>query len=340
MLLKHSKAGSKVPLMTFVSSLNDVLRSGGDFTLVRRLWGYFLASLGCRKPEFTLQWSRSETVVSDFFLTIGTFRTLHSALVLFCLIVRYVSAWPFTDGFVISWCLFQSVLCQGRVPRRLRIIFKSIVRFREYSLQYEKDVDFERCFVLFWEENYLKKVCVGRESLTQTIPKPELLPLARIICSLESKRLLLVIVGGSPSLARVLADTRNDGRVFVAYQPFDSEMLIRCFQQAYQDVFSMVKLTTLVEYTIHRLKTAVYEDWMEERATLCKSVCQGFVDFAELRRVLSGLAGLWSSIRPFVRCTGIPETKDEAESVSHGLVCVYTFCGKLVRCVFVVMFCV
>ena len=52
--------------MTLVSSLSDVLRSGGDFTLVRRLWGYFLASLGGRDPEFTLQWSRSETVVSTF----------------------------------------------------------------------------------------------------------------------------------------------------------------------------------------------------------------------------------------------------------------------------------
>ena len=52
--------------MTLVSSLSDVLRKGGDFTLVRRLWGYSLASLGGRDPEFTLQWSRSEVVVSTF----------------------------------------------------------------------------------------------------------------------------------------------------------------------------------------------------------------------------------------------------------------------------------
>ena len=52
MLPKHSKAGSKFPLMTIVSSLNDVFRSGGDFTLLRRLWGYFLASLCGGRPEF------------------------------------------------------------------------------------------------------------------------------------------------------------------------------------------------------------------------------------------------------------------------------------------------
>ena len=66
LLPKHSKASPKVPLMTLVSSLNDVLRSGGVFTLVRRLWGYFLASLGGREPEFTFQRSRSETVLSIF----------------------------------------------------------------------------------------------------------------------------------------------------------------------------------------------------------------------------------------------------------------------------------
>ena len=206
-------------------------------------------------------------------------------------------------------------------------MFKSIVRFREYSLQYEKEPEFERCFALFWEDNHLKKVCVGRKSLTQPVLKPELLPLAQVVCSLESKRLPLSIVGGSTSLARVLRDTRNDGRVFKGYQPFASEMLIRCIRQAYQDVFSMVEMTTLVEYTIHRLKKAVYEDWMEERTTLCKSVRQGFVDFADLRLVLSGLAEFWPSIRPFIRCTGNPEAEDKAERVSHDLFCVYIIGG-------------
>ena len=137
-------------------------------------------------------------------------------------------------------------------------------------------------------------VCVGRESVTQTIPKPELLPLARIVCSLEAKRFPLAKDGGSSSLARVLGDTPDDGRVFVAYQPFDSEMLIPCIRQAYQDIFSMVEVTV----------------WW-----------------------------LWSSIRPFIRCTGNPEAKDTAERVSHGLVFVYAICGKLVRCIFDVIFC-
>ena len=68
LLPKHSRVGSKVPFMTLVSCFCDWLRSGGDFFLVRRLWGHFLATLGEREPEFTLKWSRSETAVSMMFL--------------------------------------------------------------------------------------------------------------------------------------------------------------------------------------------------------------------------------------------------------------------------------
>ena len=218
-------------------------------------------------------------------------------------------------------------------------MFKNIRQLREYYLQYEKDAEIERCFVLFWEENQLKKVCVGSESLTQKVPKPELLPLAHIVCSLESKKLPLAMVGGSPALARVLGDTRDDGRVFVSYQPFNSEMLIRCIRQAYQDVFSMVEVTSIVEYTILRLEAAVYEDWMEERTILCKSVRQGFVDFMDLRCVLSDLADLWASIRPFIQCTGNPEAKGMAEKVSPYFVFMCVICSNFVRCGFVVMIC-
>ena len=64
LLPKHAKVDSKVPFITLVSCFCDWLRSGGDFSLVQRLWGYFLATLGEREPEFTLKWSRSETAVS------------------------------------------------------------------------------------------------------------------------------------------------------------------------------------------------------------------------------------------------------------------------------------
>ena len=52
-----------MPFMTLVSCVCDLLRSGGDFALLRRLWNHFCSSLGDREPEYQLGWSRSETVV-------------------------------------------------------------------------------------------------------------------------------------------------------------------------------------------------------------------------------------------------------------------------------------
>ena len=54
--------------MTLVGCLCELLRSGGDFILLRRLWGHFFASLTEeQEPQFALNCSRSETVVSSRF---------------------------------------------------------------------------------------------------------------------------------------------------------------------------------------------------------------------------------------------------------------------------------
>ena len=59
LVAKHSR----VQFMTFVGCLGELLRSGGDFSPLRRLWGHFCSSLGDRRTEFVLNWSRSETEV-------------------------------------------------------------------------------------------------------------------------------------------------------------------------------------------------------------------------------------------------------------------------------------
>ena len=68
---KYCKVKSRVPFMTLVSCFCDLLRSGGDLTLLRRMWGHFCASLDDRKPEYSMQWNRSETVVSIIWLCSG-----------------------------------------------------------------------------------------------------------------------------------------------------------------------------------------------------------------------------------------------------------------------------
>ena len=86
------------------------------------------------------------------------------------------------------------------------------------------------------------------------MPIPKLVPLARIVCSLESERLPLTLRGGCPSLLRVLEDSRTDDRRFIVYEQFGPEGFLQCVRQAHQDVFGMVEVSTLMEYTVHRMK--------------------------------------------------------------------------------------
>ena len=212
------------------------------------------------------------------------------------------------------------MLCQGIVPRVMRAMLRGISSFREYSVQFEKDTFEERCFVLFWEDELLKKVCIGSESLEQPVPYSEVTPLSRFICCLEGEKMPLSILGVSPSLLRVLSDNRKDSRRFIVYQPFVVETILQCIRQSYQDVFGMVEITTVVDYTLQRLKSALYEEWTESKVVLRRCVRQGFVEFKDLRALLTDLIDLWSSIRPYIRCTGNPEAKGSSDRVSFVIV--------------------
>ena len=63
-LPKHSRPDSKVPLMTMISSLMELLQSGGSYTLLRRLWGHFRATLSEQDPVYEILWDKAETLVS------------------------------------------------------------------------------------------------------------------------------------------------------------------------------------------------------------------------------------------------------------------------------------
>ena len=166
------------------------------------------------------------------------------------------------------------------------------------------------------------------------MPKSELVPLAQFVHSVQNARLPLCISGADPVLLRVIEDNRTDGKRFVMHQQFSEEVVLQCVRQAHQDVFGMVEV--LVDYVILRLKSAVYEDWTDGKVLLRKAIRQGFVAFQDLREVLTDLVDLWPSIRLFVRCTGLPHVKDEADSVS--LLHNFCFCGGFFRVVLLVIY--
>ena len=149
----------------------------------------------------------------------------------------------------------------------------------EYALQFEKDSRVWYCFIIYWDEDKVKKVCVDVQSLDEELPNAELKPVARVFFGLEFGRLPMVVRGASPSLMRVLGDTREDSRRFVVYQRFTEEVFLECFQRAHQDIFGMVEIVTLVEFIIQRMKSSVYEDWTEGKPLLRKCIRNGHVNF-------------------------------------------------------------
>ena len=111
------------------------------------------------------------------------------------------------------------------------------------------------------EGKHLKKVCVDVDSVDGVIPDVELVPLTRGIGSIAEQRMRVCVRGCSPYSLRVLADSREDSRGFVAYEEFSCETFLRCFRRAFKDVFGMLETTTLLDSLAQRLETAVHEDW-------------------------------------------------------------------------------
>ena len=70
LLLSCTRVDSSVPLLTMVNCLIELLRSGGDYLLLRKLWGHFRATLASENPLYKLAWNRGESLVrlSNYFL--------------------------------------------------------------------------------------------------------------------------------------------------------------------------------------------------------------------------------------------------------------------------------
>ena len=63
-LPKHSQIRFRVPLLTMVSCLTEVWRGGGSYTMLRRFWDFFCASLAKTDPLYRVTWIKPESLVS------------------------------------------------------------------------------------------------------------------------------------------------------------------------------------------------------------------------------------------------------------------------------------
>ena len=61
-----TRVDSSVPMMTMVNCLIEMLRSGGDYLFLRKLWGHFRATLASENPLYSLTRSRGESLLRNF----------------------------------------------------------------------------------------------------------------------------------------------------------------------------------------------------------------------------------------------------------------------------------
>ena len=59
-----TRIDSSVPLITMINCLVELLRTGGDYLQLRKLWRHFRATLGSDSPLYRLTWSRGESLMS------------------------------------------------------------------------------------------------------------------------------------------------------------------------------------------------------------------------------------------------------------------------------------
>ena len=77
----------------------------------------------------------------------------------------------------------------------------------------------EYCYVVYWEEECLKKICVDSQPVDQEFPDAELVPIAKVLCSVEDAPWPVSIRNCSPLLLRVFSEGRRDSRQFIVNEP-------------------------------------------------------------------------------------------------------------------------
>ena len=162
-------------------------------------------------------------------------------------------------------------------------------------------------------------VCVWVEPSGQHAPKAELSGLSRIVDSTTSCQLPLACRRGSPTLLRVLSDSRVDSRSFVVFRDFNEDVFLHCFRLSYQ-VFGGLEVTTMIDFLVLRLRGALQESWFDDLPVLRRSVIAGRVVFPDLCDVVTELLSVWTLVRKFIRDSAPRHIKTEAGRVSYVLV--------------------
>ena len=98
-----TQINSSVPLMTMVNCLLELLRCGGSYTLLRRLWGNFRATLGRDNPLYSLNWSQVESLVSCVLYEYSALHVCHVSLICVLSLILWILSSVAVGSVCVSW---------------------------------------------------------------------------------------------------------------------------------------------------------------------------------------------------------------------------------------------
>ena len=179
----------------------------------------------------------------------------------------------------------------------------------------------------------MMSICVWVEPLWRSVPSAELSGLSRIVDSTTLCQLPLSCHGGSPTLVRVLSESRIDNCDFIVFREFNVDVFLHCFRLAYQETFGGLEVTTMVDFLVLRLRGALQESWLEGGPPLRRCVTAGQVAFDDLCDVVRDLISVWRSVRKFIKESAPRHIKTEAGRVICFVCFHFGFCRRVGGCV-------
>ena len=210
----------------------------------------------------------------------------------------------------------------------LRALHSRIITFGVYSVSFNEVDGNQYCVVRTWEDDSLLEVCVHVEPSGRRLPEKKLAGLSRVVSSLPTSQLPILIRGGSPTLLRVINENGGDGHHFEYIREFTPKVFLRCYRQAHQDIFGMLETTAMVDFLLLRLRGALHEVWLEDVPELRRAIIAGSVEFSGMRSVVTELISVWKFVREYVRHSGPRHVKSASDrvcivSVAFGLYLVF-----------------
>ena len=277
-------------VMAKVSSLIEVLRLGGSYELVYRLWAQF--TLSAVRVNVDITWSRDEVLVSSYSLL----RMFHVACVNPVLL------------------LFQSIILNGMYPRILSRCLNWTRSHGSCSVEFEEEGDKVRVFLRTWDVDTFKRVCVATLDRYSSDPHQEVTALGRVFDALGSDVAVASIIGGSTVLVEAFREYLGSGyrQKLIDYPVSDLRLFRRCLQRTSSSVFGSLDGLALTEFIVNRLKGAETRHWMSSGPALKKAILTNDLSMPHLVDVVVNIVGVWPLIVSYLKETG---RKDDGDSL-------------------------